>query len=397
MKEYTTILERKFIMAKRERIEELFYIRAIAALGILVIHATGSFAVLSEYGSKAMYLGVFLNQFFRFGSPVFMMVSGLVLFYNYRSLDEFDAARFYKKKLKYIFLPYVIWSTIYFIYSHYISGVPLSGEGKVLLRGILFGESYSHLYFIFLIFQFYILVPLILKYIIEPMKEKPVWVFLIFVIIQGTILIYQYYFKNYDATGIARLFNKYYWKTVFGWSAYFVTGGLIGLHYNKVVDYIENNIKGIVVAYIIVTILYVGQVYMSIYSNQGRDYYGRFGSIRPHTMVYAFFTMAILIYITRKIAMKDNFLTRNLKDFGTYSFGVYFIHPLILGEIKLKLMSAFPQTIGYSRLTSLVLITGLGIIITYLVVLLIGSTSIRGLLIGKIPKYKWKREVSTNV
>ena len=397
MKEYTTILERKFIMAKRERIEELFYIRAIAALGILVIHATGSFAVLSEYGSKAMYLGVFLNQFFRFGSPVFMMVSGLVLFYNYRSLDEFDAARFYKKKLKYIFLPYVIWSTIYFLYSHYISGVPLSGEGKVLLRGILFGESYSHLYFIFLIFQFYILVPLILKYLIKPMKEKPVRVFLIFVIIQGTILIYQYYLKNYDATGIARLFNKYYWKTVFGWSAYFITGGLIGLHYKKVVDYIENNIKGIVVAYIIVTILYVGQVYMSIYSNQGRDYYGKFGSIRPHTMVYAFFTMAILIYITRKIAMKDNFLTRNLKDFGTYSFGVYFIHPLILGEIKLKLMSAFPQTIGYSRLTSLVLITGLGIIITYLVVLLIGSTSIRGLLIGKIPKYKWKREVSTNV
>ena len=74
-------------MAKRERIEELFYIRAIAALGILIIHVTGSFAVSSEYGSKAMYLGIFLNQFFRFGSPVFMMVSGLVLFYNYRSIE----------------------------------------------------------------------------------------------------------------------------------------------------------------------------------------------------------------------------------------------------------------------------------------------------------------------
>ena len=384
-------------MAKRERIEELFYIRAIAALGILIIHVTGSFAVSSEYGSKAMYLGIFLNQFFRFGSPVFMMVSGLVLFYNYRSIDEFDTVRFYKKKLKYIFLPYVIWSTIYFLYSHYISGIPLIGEGKVFLRGILLGESYSHLYFIFLIFQFYILVPLILKYLIEPMKERPVKVFLIFAIIQGTILIYQYYYKNYDATGFARLFNKYYWKTVFGWSAYFMTGGLIGLHYKKVVNYIEENIRGIMLGYVIVTILYVGQVYLSIYLNQGRDYYSKFGSIRPHTMVYAFFTMAILIYITRRIAMKDNFLSRNLKDFGTYSFGVYFVHPLILGEIKIKLINAFPQTIGYSRLTSLVLITGLGIIITYLVVLFIGSTNIRWLLIGRIPKYKWKREVSTNV
>ena len=384
-------------MAKRERIEELFYIRAIAALGILIIHATGSFAVSSEYGSKAMYLGIFLNQFFRFGSPVFMMVSGLVLFYNYRSLDEFDTAKFYKKKIKYILLPYVIWSTIYFLYSHYISGIPLKGEGKVLIRGILLGESYSHLYFIFLIFQFYILVPLILRYLIEPMKEKPLRVFLIFALIQGAILTYQYYFKNYDATGFVRLFNKYYWKTVFGWSAYFITGGLIGLHYKKIANYIEEHISGILLGYIIVTILYVGQVYMNIYINQGRDYYGRFGSIRPHTMIYAFFTMALLIYMTRRIAKKDNFLEKNLKNFGTYSFGVYFAHPLILGEIKIKLLKYFPQIIGYSRLTSLVLIVALGVIVTYLLVLIIGSTNVRWLFIGRIPKYKWKREVSTNV
>ncbi len=51
-------------MAKRKRIKELYYIRAIAAMGILIIHATGGFAVNSEYGSKAMYLGIFLNQFF---------------------------------------------------------------------------------------------------------------------------------------------------------------------------------------------------------------------------------------------------------------------------------------------------------------------------------------------
>jgi|GEM_PF-3105587 len=384
-------------MAKRERIEELFYIRAIAALGILIIHATGSFAVSSEYGSKAMYLGIFLNQFFRFGSPVFMMVSGLVLFYNYRSLDEFDSKKFYKKKLKFIFLPYLLWSTIYFLYSHYISKVPLRGEGKVLLRGILLGESYSHLYFIFLIFQFYILVPLILKYLIGSMKEEPLKVFLTFTIVQGIILIYQYYFKNYNATGFIRLFNKYYWKTVFGWFAYFITGGIIGLHYKKIVNYIEEHVRGILLGYIIVTIFYVGQVYINIYLNQGRDYYGKFGSIRPHTIIYAFFSMAVLLYITRRIAKKDNFLVKNLKDFGTYSFGIYFAHPLILGEVKIKLLKYFPQVIGYSRLSSLVLIVGLGIIVSYFVVLLLGSTNMRWLFIGRIPKYKWGRELSTNL
>ncbi|SHH46918.1 acyltransferase [Sporanaerobacter acetigenes] len=375
-------------MARRKEIEELYYIRGLAALGILIIHATGSFAVLSEYGSRAMYVGVFLNQFFRFGSPVFMMISGLVLFYNYRSFDEFDTKRFYKKKLKYIFLPYTIWSAIYFLYAHYVNNIPLKGEMPKFLRGILLGENYSHLYFIFLIFQFYILVPLILKYLIEPMKEKPIQVFFIFALIQGAILIYEYYFRNPNAEGFMKLFNRYYWKTVFGWSSYFMTGGLIGLHYENFVDYIEKHIKGISIIYILVSTFYLGQVYFNIYINEGRNFYGKFGSIRPHTMIYAFFTMAMLIYITRKIAKKGNFFQRYLKNFGTYSFGVYFSHPLVLEELKLKLVGNFSSVIGYSRLSSLVLIVGLGIIFTYLLVLLLGSLNIRWLFIGKIPKYQ---------
>jgi len=173
-------------MARRKEIKELYYIRAIAAMGILIIHASGSFAVYSEYGSKAMYLGIFLNQFFRFGSPIFMMVSGLVLFYNYRSIDEFDIKKFYKKKFKFILIPYIIWSTIYFIYTSYINGLSITGRRLIGLgRGILLGESFSHLYFIFLIFQFYIILPLLIKYLAKPMEEKPFRVFTLFFIFQG--------------------------------------------------------------------------------------------------------------------------------------------------------------------------------------------------------------------
>lgn len=371
-------------MARRKEIKELYYIRAIAAMGILIIHATGGFAVHSEYGSKAMYLGIFLNQFFRFGSPIFMMVSGLVLFYNYRSIDEFDIGRFYKKKVKFILLPYTIWSTVYFLYTSYINRLPISGERLIGYgRGLLLGENFSHLYFIFLIFQFYIILPLLIKYLAKPMEEKPFRVFTFFLIFQGAILIYGYYFKNPHATGIVSIFNRYYWKTLFSWSFYFMTGGLIGMHYHRFVDFVETNIKGIFIGYVISTIFYIGQVYYNVWSNGGRDYYGKFGSIRPHTMIYALFTMPILIWITRKMVGKYD----GLKDFGTYSFGVYFSHPLILEEIKRQLMGNFPNHIGYSRLSSLILICGLGLGITFIFVLLIGTLESRWLFIGKVPKY----------
>ncbi|MCF6462185.1 hypothetical protein C3E89_02165 [Clostridium sp. Cult1] len=381
---YRILDKRRIQMARRKEIKELYYIRAIAAMGILIIHATGGFAVSSEYGSKAMYLGIFLNQFFRFGSPIFMMVSGLVLFYNYRSIDEFNSPRFYKKKVKFILIPYILWSIIYFLYDSYVYELSINRESLLTLgRDILLGESFAHLYFIFLIFQFYIILPLLMKYLTKPMEEKPFRVFAFFFIFQGVILLYGYYFKNPNATGIIKTFNQYYWKTLFSWSFYFITGGLMGMHYERLVNFVERNMKKIFLAYIATTILYIGQVYYNIWIHSGRDYYGRFGSIRPQTMIYALATMPILIWLTRKMVGRYN----NLKNFGTYSFGIYFSHPLILEEIKRHLIGSFPSHIGYSRLSSLVLISGLGLAITFIFVLLVGTLNIRWLFIGKVPKY----------
>ena len=373
-------------MARRKEIKELYYIRAIAAMGILILHATAGFVTYSEFGSRAMYLAIFLNQFFRFGSPIFMMVSGLVLFYNYRSIDEFDTKKFYKKKVKFILVPYIIWSTIYFLYPHFAHNLPMTVEKlKSFGRVILLGEAYSHLYFIFLIFQFYIVLPLLIKYLAKPMEENPLKVFIFFFIFQGIILVYSYYFKNPNAIGIIRLFNRYHWKSLFSWSFYFITGGLIGIHYEKIVDFIEKNIGKIFVGYIVSMALYIGHVYYIILSNGNRDLYSKFGSIRPHTMIYAIFTMPVLIWLTRKMVGKYDVL----KNFGTYSFGIYFSHPLILGEILRNLKGYFPKYIGYSRLSSLILVCGLGIVITFIFVLLIGMLENRWLLIGKVPKYEF--------
>ncbi len=100
-------------------------------------------------------------------------------------------------------------------------------------------------------------------------------------------------------------------------------------------------------------------------------------------MIYALATMPILIWLTRKMVGRYN----NLKNFGTYSFGIYFPTTNI-GRDKRHLIGSFPSHIGYSRLSSLVLISGLGLAITFIFVLLVGTLNIRWLFIGKVPKYK---------
>ncbi len=380
-------------MTKRKQIDELYYIRAIAALGILIIHATGSFAVYSEYNSKAMYLGIFANQFFRFGSPIFMMISGLVLFYNYRSMDEFNAKAFYKKKALYILIPYIIWSIIYFGYRMYYANMHFEFSHIVLLlKDILLGSSYSHLYFIVLIFQFYLILPLLIKYLSKFMKEKPLKLFFILFILQAAILIYGRYFKDYNATGLVGIFNKYYWKSIFGWFFYFLTGGILGLHYEKINGFIQKNIKPILLIYILTTSLYLGQVYHNVFVNAGRDYYDNFGSIRPETLIYALISMPLLIWISRKMVGKFNML----KSFGTYSLGIYFAHPLILEEIKIKLFGRYTGILGYSRISSLFFLVSLGIALTFSIVLIIAMFKYRWILLGRIPKFKIQTKSTSN-
>lgn len=384
-------------MEKRKHIDELYYIRAIAALGILIIHATGVFAVYSEFNSKTMYLGVFANQFFRFGSPIFMMISGLVLFYNYRSMEEFDAKGFYKKKLLYIIIPYILWSIMYFVYKNYGGGMIFNKEQIIILfKEILNGNSFPHLYFITLIVQFYILLPLFIKFLTKPMREKPIKLTVILFSLQAIILIYGRYFRNFNARGIVGLFNVYYWKSVFGWFFYFLGGGILGIHYDKIVEFIEKNIKPLFLFYIITTCFYLGQVYYNILKTGGRDYYDNFGSIRPETLIYAMATMPILIWVTRRMVGKF----KTIKTFGTYSLGIYFAHPIVLEAIKIKVFGRYPNIFGYSRLTSMFTLVSLGIILTFCFVLVIAIFKYRWFLLGRIPQFKIRKKarvLETNI
>ena len=374
---------------KRESVEELFYIRAICAFGIFMIHLSGSFAVFSLYGSRAMHLGIFANQFFRFGTPVFMMISGFVLFYNYRSFEEFKFGEFCVKKMKYILVPYIMWSIFYYIIPNYRIILETGSVNIVkLLKDIAFGNAYPHLYFIFLIFQFYLLYPLFLKYFIKHMEKTPVLFFVICLIVQGIILSYEFFFKAYGGNGLIDFFNKYYWKSIFGWFYYFLTGGVAALHYKKITDFIEKNIWKIVPIYVISTTLYIGEVYLNIWKEEGRTLYERYGSIRPMTIIYASFTMIILIWIGRKIGRSKHGYKQIIKTCGIYSLGIYLIHPFVLEVLKIKLINRFSNFLGYSRISSMVILVVIGWICTVSLILLLSNLKWGMFVIGKVPKYQ---------
>jgi surface polysaccharide O-acyltransferase-like enzyme len=141
----------------KHRMREMDYIRAVSALSIIMIHVSGVYTVSSR-GAFAV------NQLVRFAVPVFILISGLLLSlsgYKYAGIAEY--IRFIKKRLRKIFIPYVLWSIIYILFNRRNDLVPIwHNPGSFLAdtgKKLLLGTGHVHLYFIIIILQLYLLYP----------------------------------------------------------------------------------------------------------------------------------------------------------------------------------------------------------------------------------------------
>lgn len=85
---------------KRAHINELNITRALAILAVLLIHSTSTPVTTLSSDSKLYPFYVFFNIFPKFAVPVFIFLSGFVLFYNYiqKDLTKELIIHFYKKE-----------------------------------------------------------------------------------------------------------------------------------------------------------------------------------------------------------------------------------------------------------------------------------------------------------
>lgn len=124
-------------MDKRAKITEIDLVRGFAMMGVLMVHAT-SFATVQMRGDDFFGLYNFLNIFSKVGTTTFIFLSSFVLFYNYyhRPFKGRDLARFFKNRLMYILVPYLLFSVLFFTVAWYHRGGVKSGgnAGELLAQ-----------------------------------------------------------------------------------------------------------------------------------------------------------------------------------------------------------------------------------------------------------------------
>ncbi len=154
----------KVKVAPVARAEELVYVKTIRAFALCVIVTLHvAFPLVYLYNSVSYGDWWVANSFYiwgKIGSPLFTMVSGLLLL---NPTKEQPIGVFFQKRFVKVLLPFVAWSTIYLLWR--IWGRSESFTPQEILRLFIEGPVYYHLWFIQMILGLYLATPILRVYI----------------------------------------------------------------------------------------------------------------------------------------------------------------------------------------------------------------------------------------
>ena len=143
--------------------EDLEYVRVIRAMAMVVIVAEHlAFPLIYRYNElqfSEWWIGTGIYLLGKAGSPLFTMVSGLLLL---NPAKDQTLQVFFKKRFMKVLIPFLGWSAIYLIWQMYWIGVEYT-PWEIMVK-IIDGPVYYHLWFIQMILGLYLATPIMRVY-----------------------------------------------------------------------------------------------------------------------------------------------------------------------------------------------------------------------------------------
>ncbi|WP_285516899.1 acyltransferase [Thermolongibacillus altinsuensis] len=312
--------------------------RVYAMFAVLFVHVTSLGFAKTSPDSFVFPFYVLLNVLGKIGVPTFLLLSSLVLFYTYyeKPINRVTIQKFYKNRLLYILVPYLSFSVIYFFVKFFLDHAPVSFNDFIiqLSKSIAFGTAYTHLYFIVILLQFYLIFPFLLwlfqRY--PFFRKHAIWI--------GILVQFLWVYTNMNYLQTPRKAS-----ILFSYASFCLTGAYLAIYYERIYNWIKDIKRSI--HYIVVNFILFGFVWgiysFLIYDIQTKRlivsslvhevFWSGFGLISATFIL----TLSILSYEQISSKSKKHFL-----ELGELSFGIFMIHPLILLVMRQLLSSGSP-------------------------------------------------------
>jgi membrane-bound acyltransferase YfiQ involved in biofilm formation len=274
------------------RIGEIDALRGLAIILVLTMH---------------LY---WLGQYFPitlFGVPIFVFVSGLALTHTYR--NRLDLARYVKKRVLFVGLPYLFWAAILMVAQNPNNCLnsPLQTLGTYL--DYTFNGRWLTLWFVYMIFQFYIIFPFLLELYRRLTSQLRSFLLL------ATMCLSSIYFVTFE------MFNGVIVNLHLStWIFYFILGMAIGYDWEKVSSSLGRKKK----LALLMTAFYSIFVYFIPTLTVNPLIFPSFSYATLFTLWGGTITIAVFLVIFY------SWKGTPLRFLGAYSFGIFLTHRILM-------------------------------------------------------------------
>lgn len=299
----------------RVKRSEVPYIRAIAAMAVVQMHAVGE--AVFNFNPDAPFderwwAGNLYYSALRWATPFFIMLSGSVMLTPGRVEPTGD---FLRKRMNRILPPFVFWSVLYLLYQYrgniWDDNLPTWRE---VFNKVVFEDVYYHLWFIPMIIGLYLLTP-IFQIFIRHAKRFDIEYFLVFSFlvtglqhfIQNLLVVKYIGWLGYIGFYVLGYYLSQY---TIRWSKWLYALAILSIPFTAVVTWLLTKQAG-------------------AYNNLVFVYFS------PNVVIMS---AALFYYLCQKdwaaFAVRYPWLNGFMQWLAPLSFGIYFVHVMIIDALK---------------------------------------------------------------
>jgi len=284
---------------------------------VLIIHYMSSLHI-SPYisGAKYQFWAVAVDQLCRVSVPLFVALSGYGLSQKY-SVSHFHWGEFFKNRVLKLLPLYIAWSTFYFVVLRIVPEWSTHRPTSTLFHQILWGEADYQMYFVPMIFQLYVLFPILLLF-----RKK--WPIPTFILAAATQLFFFWFYQE-QATKVTNLNWTDQLQYIFfgAWIFYF----MLGMYLGPIVAFVRKApfAKAAVITFVGTAAYFmISNALHNI--NTGFDPIDALRTTRYTVMFYS----TVMIVASVWLALKIQKIPWIFKQIGIHSYNIYLAHTFFL-------------------------------------------------------------------
>jgi surface polysaccharide O-acyltransferase-like enzyme len=336
-------------MATKTNIQFLDTLRALATLGVIIIHV--STPVLKMTYGKNMefwWIGNSIDSCVRFVIAMFLMLSGATMLGKTYKFGEF-----YRKRFMRVLVPFLFWSTIYCVYLWH--NLPAKSKPTDLISIINWATNLfvnhtisRHFWYVYMIVIIYLFTPLLGK-AVRKLNETSLWsIVLVWILINVAQTFHWFTISNWPA-----LVQQYF--------GYILYSGYLVLGYQLMKVQTPSHSIRIFAAIVFILTILIAAVSTWFLSKQAHKLdTSMYGSLTPNTLLQS----VALFILLKDIATNNKIVRWFITNLSNYSYGIYLVHVLIINLLfdhKIFWTMAHPL-LSLPAIVALVLTSSFGII-----------------------------------